>query len=92
MEVSAITSTLEGWRMAVSATVVAIGALLVSCFLLDYASSRTKDVFEVYRVTGYGMQFTYTVVVLVAASEDWKHLLWLLPEVPFETISLCCLD
>jgi len=78
--------------MAVSATLLSIGALVVWCILAAFASSDTKDVFKVYRRVGYGMQVTYVGIVLIAATEDWKRLLWLLPEVPFETTALCCLE
>ena len=40
------------------------------------------------KILVYGFQITYIFIVVVAAISDWRRLLWLLPEVPLELISL----
>lgn len=83
IELGAIVSTLEGWRKAVSATSLAVGGILIASYDDVLAPSF-------YRRVGYGMQIIYVLIVVIAATEDWNRLWWLLPEVPFETISLGC--
>lgn len=86
MELGAIVSTLDGWRKIVSATWLAIGTLVISKLWLD-ERGPLPDI-DAYQRVGYGMQVIYLVIVVIAATEDWKRLLWLLPEVPFETMTL----
>lgn len=35
-----------------------------------------------------GFQIMYIIIVTIAATSNWRRLLWILPEVPFETLSL----
>lgn len=86
LELSSILSTLEGWRKGISATWLAIGAWAILNLYLDQDEPPGKDV-NVFRRVVYGMQLIYVVIVFIAATEDWNRLLWLLPEIPFETIS-----
>jgi len=86
LELSAIVSTLEGWRQTLGITVLCLGAILACCCRED---ADTPVGYR--RCGGYLMEMVYVAIVVSAATEDWTRLLWILPQVPIETVALALL-
>ena len=65
--------------------VLTLGSFAVLIFLCRKVCSNPQQTLNGLMC---GFQIMYIIIVIVAATNDWRRLLWLLPEVPFETISL----
>jgi len=92
LELSAIISTLEVAGKIASALIATVGILLIVCFAGAYSDKCGEKCppkepnWPAY--VGYWMQAIYLLIVIVAASADVSRLLWLLPEIPVETVTL----
>lgn len=82
LELSAIVVSLDGWQQTVAIIFLAVGGILAVFYLCaDTEVAKNKLVGSIF-------QAVYFLIVVVAATSDWSRLLWLLPEVPLETLLL----
>lgn len=98
LEMAAIVATLSGWQLILTAILLSVGAIFI--FICYCAVSNEGDVFDdenVQRaraavgIVSLGYQVIYLLIVLIAAIGHPERLLWILPEIPFETIMIVCL-
>jgi hypothetical protein len=80
-------ATIDGWQQAVCATIVAV--LFLYIIVINAVIGIEQGSKYACTATIIGLQITYFIVVFIAATSDWTRLLWLIPEVPFETIAMC---
>lgn len=94
IELSAIVSTLDAWRQITCIIIVVAGTIVTFCVAFVWheekrePEDKDKDLLRKPLKVGYGMQATYLIIVVIAATEDSSRLLWMLPEIPVETITL----
>ena len=72
-------------QLIISLGVLVLGSLLI---LIIACCIREQNPETAFNVLICGFQIIYLAVVIIAATSDWRRLLWLLPEVPLETIML----
>lgn len=88
----------SGWQLILAAILLSVGATVI--FICYCAVSNEGDVLDdenVQRtraavgIVSLGYQVIYLLIVLIAAIGHPERLLWILPEIPFETIMIVCL-
>jgi hypothetical protein len=90
LELGAISAALEGWRVPACICVLILGSFVtfLMAFVFPAGDNEDEHSKRIYVVVGYGFQAIYAIVVIIAATEDWRRLLWILPEFPVKTITL----
>lgn len=92
LEMAAIVATLSGWQLILAAIILSVGAIVVFIYYCAVTNEGDRlDNAYVQRtraavvIVSLGYQVIYLLIVLIAAIGHPERLLWILPEIPFET-------
>ncbi|KAI2495125.1 hypothetical protein MHU86_8730 [Fragilaria crotonensis] len=95
LEMAAIVATLSGWQLILAAIILSVGASVVFiryCAVINEGESFGDAYVQRTRaavvIVSLGYQVISLLIVLIAAIGHPERLLWILPEIPFETIMI----